>query len=321
VWSARIGAAACNGRRVRAKRREFIEIPVPLDVLRAIADKRRVAAGNAAELDVLRARLATRQEGVVSAAQLGVLGWSRDQIVRRARSGLLIRKHQGVYAVGHDALSDRGRAIAALLAVGDGSALRFEASAAHWGLTPSMPQLIDVTHPRRRPRHRDGVRVHQGDVEITRHKGLLVTTVEQTLRDMRDERLVAEAQIRGLIERGAGGIEPTRSEIERRLLQLVKEAGMPPPIVNSTHGPYELDFLWPAERVVVETDGWAFHSDRSAFERDRRKDADLQAQGYAVIRVTWRQVTRGEMGVVARLAAVLAVRTPHRAPTHPPAGG
>ena len=67
--------------------------------------------------------------------------------------------------------------------------------------------------------------------------------------------------------------------------------------------------------------GWTFHGNRDAFERERAKDRDLRAQGYAVIRVTWRAVTRDEMGVVARLAAVLAVRTPHREPTHPPAGG
>jgi very-short-patch-repair endonuclease len=299
----------------------MVEIPVPLDVLRAIAEQRRGRPGNTAKVDVVRTRLVTRQEGVVSAAQLYLLGWSKDQIWGKVRAGLLIRRHRGVYAVGHDAISDRGRAIAALLAVGDGTALSLEASAAHWGLTPSMPQFIDVTHPTRRPRNREGVRVHQRTAEITRHKGLLVTTIEQTLRDLNDERLTATAQVLGLIPRGANGVEPTRSEIERRFLRLINEAGLPRPLVNTTLAPYELDFLWPAERVVVETDGWTFHGDRSAFERDRRKDADLQAQGYAVIRVTWRAVTGDEMGVVARLAAMLAMRTPHRAPTHPPAGG
>jgi very-short-patch-repair endonuclease len=306
---------------VRAQRRHQDEIPVPLDVLHHIAAQRRDGARNPRDLDVLHARLATAQEGVVGRDQLLALGFGRGVIARRIERGLLIRKHRGVYAVGHDAISDRGRAIAALLAVGDGTALSLEASAAHWGLPLSMPPYIDVVHPTRRPRNREGIRVHRRTAEITRHNGLLVTTIEQTLRDLDDERLTAEAQVMGLIPRGTHGVEPTRSEVERRFVRLVREAGLPQPLVNATIPPYEIDFLWPAERVVVETDGWTFHGDRSAFERDRRKDADLQAQGYAVTRVTWRAVTRDEMGVVARLAAVLAMRTPHRAPTHPPAGG
>jgi hypothetical protein len=192
---------------------------------------------------------------------------------------LLIRRHRGVYAVGHDAISDRGRAIAALLAVGDDSALSLAASAAHWGLPLSMPPNIDVVHPTRRPRNREGLRVHQRTAAITRHKGLLVTTIEQTPCDLNDERLTAEAQVMGLIPRGTNGIEPTRSEIERRFLKVVKEAGLPAPGVNRRVGPYAIDFLWSAERVVVETDGWAFHGDRRAYERDRRKDSDLQAAG------------------------------------------
>jgi very-short-patch-repair endonuclease len=127
----------------------------------------------------------------------------------------------------------------------------------------------------------------------------------------------------GLIERGAHGVEPTRSEVERRFLKLVSEAGLPKPLVNTRLGGYELDFLWPTERVIAETDGWAFHGDRAAFERDRRRDADLQARGFVVMRFTWRQVAEQPLGVIAGLSSVLAVRsgTPHRAPTHPPAGG
>jgi very-short-patch-repair endonuclease len=66
--------------------------------------------------------------------------------------------------------------------------------------------------------------------------------------------------------------------------------------------------LWPGERLIVEVDGYAFHSSRAAFERDRRRDADLQSRGYAVIRVTWRQLRSAPHAVVARIAAALAMR-------------
>ena len=69
-----------------------------------------------------------------------------------------------------------------------------------------------------------------------------------------------------------------------------------------------MDLVWHAERLVVEVDGYAFHSGRSAFERDRGRDAELQAAGYRVIRVTWRQLTEAPEALVATLAAALARR-------------
>jgi very-short-patch-repair endonuclease len=57
---------------------------------------------------------------------------------------------------------------------------------------------------------------------------------------------------------------------------------------------------------VVEVDGYAFHSSRSSFERDRRKDLELSAAGYRVLRVTWRQINEEPEALVATLAAALA---------------
>ena len=69
---------------------------------------------------------------------------------------------------------------------------------------------------------------------------------------------------------------------------------------------FSVDFVWPASRLVVEVDGYGFHGDRAAFERDRRRDQVLVAAGYRVIRATWRQLEHEPLGVVARLAAALA---------------
>jgi very-short-patch-repair endonuclease len=55
------------------------------------------------------------------------------------------------------------------------------------------------------------------------------------------------------------------------------------------HG-YEVDFLWRQQRRVVEVDGYTFHSVRGAFERDRRKDVDLELAGFPVTRFTHDQV-------------------------------
>jgi very-short-patch-repair endonuclease len=58
--------------------------------------------------------------------------------------------------------------------------------------------------------------------------------------------------------------------------------------------------------LVVEIDGFAYHSGRGAFERDLRRDAELAAAGWTVIRVTWRQLVEEPPAVVALLAAALA---------------
>lgn len=75
--------------------------------------------------------------------------------------------------------------------------------------------------------------------------------------------------------------------------------------MNARAGPYEVDFLWPNQRLIVETDSWRHHGDRRAFERDRAKDAALQSLGFRVLRFTFRQVVRDRSAVVAALRSLL----------------
>ena len=63
--------------------------------------------------------------------------------------------------------------------------------------------------------------------------------------------------------------------------------------------------MWRKQRLAVEVDGFAFHGTREAFERDRRRDAELQTRGYRVLRVTYRQLTAEREALVARLAVAL----------------
>jgi very-short-patch-repair endonuclease len=60
--------------------------------------------------------------------------------------------------------------------------------------------------------------------------------------------------------------------------------------------------------VIVELDGWEFHHDRDAFERDRHRDVRLQLAGYTVLRFTWDRVTTDPEGVVADVGAALTQR-------------
>ncbi len=60
--------------------------------------------------------------------------------------------------------------------------------------------------------------------------------------------------------------------------------------------------------MVVELDGWEFHSNRRSFERDRDQDAALAAAGYLVVRITWERLTQTPAREAARLHAILTAR-------------
>ena len=97
----------------------------------------------------------------------------------------------------------------------------------------------------------------------------------------------------------------TRSEAERAFHELVRAARLPEPEVNARVGRHEVDFLSRAQKLIVEVDDYAFHSSRSSFERDRRRDADLAATGIRVMRATWRQITSEREALAATLARAL----------------
>jgi very-short-patch-repair endonuclease len=286
-------------------------LPVSLDVLLPVGGKRRAESPAGAQLDVFLARLATRQAGVVGRRQLAAIGFTRNEIDNRVARRRLIRVHQGVYAVGHEALGDRGRMIAALLAAGPGAVLSHATAAHLWKLTPSMPPFNHVTLTDRVPRRRRGLHVHQAvDLATTVHQALPTTTPAQTIAQLppaRRDRARAEALVLGLIPRSADDdAEPTRSELERALLPAFEKAQLPRPLVNHRVLGREVDFLWPDHRLIVETDGWRTHGHRRAFERDRARDAALQAHGYTVVRFTWRQVVHETLLVTVRVAQLLA---------------
>jgi very-short-patch-repair endonuclease len=272
------------------------------------------------------AALAGRQDGVISRRQLVGLGVRPRTIDEWISQGRLIPVHRGVYAVGHPALSRRGRSVAALLAVGPDAVLSHRWAAAIWGLV-EWPAHPHVSVPGRRLRSRRGLSIHfarsYAAADLRCRHGLVITSPLRTLADIgADERAVSEAQVlrrvtRRELESAGGplaraveesGAPPTRSELERTMLRIVREAGLPRPLVNHRAGPYVVDFLWPAHGVVVETDGWAAHGHRVAFERDRARDARLQVLGHVVLRFTYRRLRNEPLRVAAQLAQVLAAR-------------
>ncbi len=265
------------------------------------------------------AESAKRQHGVVTTAQLAAAGIDRAATMRRARAGRLHRLHRGVYAVGHRALSLEGRCLAAVLACGTGAVLSHRSAAELWEILPPARGAAHVTVPTHAGREkRRGIVVHRsitlGRTSVTERSGVAVTTPQRTLDDLR-RRLDAELHRRaarraldlGLVAAADLGSESelTRSRLERRFLALCRRHRLPRPDVNARVGRYEVDFLWREDSLIAETDGFRYHGTREAFERDRARDATLQARGYRVLRFTASQVEETPAAVVAPLRALL----------------
>ena len=90
------------------------------------------------------------------------------------------------------------------------------------------------------------------------------------------------------------------------MLQLCDDYGLPQPITNATVEGFLVDFFWPSKRLMVEADGYTYHSMPSAFERDRERDQQLTLAGYTVVRFTYAQVTRRSELVRRRLRRLLS---------------
>ena len=115
---------------------------------------------------------------------------------------------------------------------------------------------------------------------------------------------IREAEFRGL-DLGDAPTDHTRSELEHAFLRLCRRHRLPTPEVNARVGRFTVDFLWRRERLAVETDGYAAHRGRQAFEDDHARDLELQMLGYRLRRFTEHQVRRHPGTVAAAVASAL----------------
>ena len=302
-------------------------------------------------LDAAIARLAESQHGTIELGQLREVGLTPSGVRNRIAAGRLHRIHRGVYTVGHRLISTRGHWKAATLAYGPTAVLSHRSAAALWGLRASHSGRIDVCLPSPSSRSRPAVTAHRSLTlrfeDTTTVDNISCTTVARTLLDLAEvlddrgvERAIEQAEILRLfdvravndvLDRANGRLgtgrlrraleeanEPafTESELEEAFLELCREHGLPRPAVAvwvaTSEGHLKADFVWRAQRLVVETDGYAFHRHRQAFERDHRRDGLLNLAGWQVRRFTWRQIDGDAHMVAATVRAVLAEPPPRR---------
>lgn len=266
--------------------------------------------------DAQVAQLAERQHGVVEIGQLRALGLSKTAVQGRVSAGRLHALHRGVYGVGHRPRTFEGKCMAAALACGNSAVVSRRSAAAVWGLLGPHDGDVHVSVPGRSGRAaREGIVLHRcpslTTEQVTRRHGIPVTTAARTLADLRREgpaaswrQAVRQAEVLGL-RTGLAPRVPTRSELEDRFLALCRRQRISVPEVNQRVGAFEVDFLWPEARLVVETDGYAFHRGRSHFESDRRRDLELRRLGYDVLRLSYSQITEEPAQIAVSLRTAL----------------
>jgi hypothetical protein len=133
------------------------------------------------------ADLAARQHGVLARRQITQVGLSEVTVWRWTLEQRLHQVHPGVYALGHTALSTRGRLLAALIYAGPGAMLSHATGGWWWELSAIEPKLIHVSTPRRRGAVNGLVLHGRRSVEAETHRGLPVTSPAQTLLDLATE--------------------------------------------------------------------------------------------------------------------------------------
>ena len=280
-------------------------------------------------------RLLVRQAGVVTLRQAVACGASAGTVHRRARIGAWRRLHPSVYLAGGHRFTDEVRVRAAWLWAGEGAVVSGQAAAYWHGLVDRAPARVEVTVPRRHgSRPPPGVRLRRRDldaVDVIAARNLRVTAVPLTVletavvlsrgAEFLDRALQRHVRFpplyraycrsvgrRGFAEAGrllVAAADRADSAAERLLVRILREGGVAGWVLGHPFGPWHIDLAFPAQRVAVEVDGWAWHVDPERFRADRRKQNALVRAGWDPLRFTWHDLDGRPREVLAEIVATL----------------
>lgn len=248
-------------------------------------------------------------------------------------------------------LTDRARVRAALLAVGPSATAVLTSAAHLLDLpyAPSDHALqVAVPAPGNRL-DQPGLQVRQLVIPAADQQlvdGMQVTTPVRTLADLllHLSRAEAVAMLDGAwhqgrinegelslvlarLRRRRGAVRARRlvaaadgraaSPLETRIRLACADGGVPPeelqyPILDESGQVLAVaDLAWPSRRVIVEADGRLVHGGPAALYRDRRRQNDLAALGWTVVRFTWADLGRSGY-VVNAVRRALTAAVPQR---------
>jgi hypothetical protein len=270
------------------------------------------------QADIAVAQRAAGEWSVLSLDELRECGLNKVAVGVRVRRGNLHPRYRGVYAVGHHNIPLEGQFLAAVKACGPLAVLsHFSAACLHCLLKwDGRPFEITAPTKHRHPR----IKAHRSvNIERVLVQGIPVspklrtvtdlakvadeTTVKRALRAAKFSARELEQLPRHILDLSA---VPTKSPLEDEAHDVVVKGGLQAPEVNP---PYRLptrtvypDLRWPALRLIVEVDSREWHDDPLARLDDAQRQAELEACGERVLRVTSAQMKQPRL-FLARLRA------------------
>ncbi len=142
-----------------------------------------------------------------------------------------------------------------------------------------------------------------------RRKIVSLTAIRRILRFVPARGKAGTGTLGRLLDGGVWSIE-TQSELERSALALFRQSGLPKPecqytVVGGNQRLGTVDFAWPEARVIVEAEGFQFHSGRRAWEHDIARYNRLTLQGWTVLRLTYGDVQGGAEDFISSLSIAL----------------
>ncbi|MBO9534907.1 MAG: DUF559 domain-containing protein [Solirubrobacteraceae bacterium] len=293
--------------------------------LRRMRRRRRTWRDEQRIIEALK-REAAPQAGVLHRKQFLAQGLSSDEVRSWAASGRIQPRFRWTYVFPGTGLTLATRAWSAQLSSGGDTAVTSSQALALLDVIKELPGAFEATRSDGQTRRQSGLIVHRTDClpdeDVTRVGGVRTARFPRAILDLAargDVDLVSRALDSGArlrlfdgraFERlqrqhaRAAGLavldealtrldENTgrkRSELERRLIKLILESGMPTPLVNTMVGPDEVDILFPGTRAIIEADGREHHSSPADIAADIEKQRRLEALGFVVKRFDWNAV-------------------------------
>ena len=132
------------------------------------------------------------------------------------------------------------------------------------------------------------------------------------LGDLAERGRTGSGRLRRVVAARLDGCAGPTSALESEFLELVDRHGLPRPecqvgMAGQLGWIGDVDFAWSEGRVVVETDGGAYHDSITDRENDERRDRALEQAGWTVLRFNWIDVTTRPTSVVRTVKRALAI--------------
>lgn len=297
-----------------------------------------------ADINAALAALGRQHHGLVRLDHAQDQDISRQVLHHRVRTGVLEAIDENIFRIAGTPCTWEQRALAAVWSQGPDAILSHRAAALLFELDGITQAPLEVLVPRwKRRGRRKGVKVHEArdlvPTDRTTWHGIPCASVvrvlldlpavvsarraDQVWEDALRRRLCTVDQLtdrfvqvarrgrpgtrvgRHLLEKRLEGFVPTMSEFERRVRELVVQAGLAPPVsqhpVDIGSTTVFIDLAWPELRIGIECDGRFDHGSNIQLPWDDDRQNELQLRGWFILRFTWETLVNRPEQIIDQL--------------------